>query len=55
MGVALRYVRYFVLVGLSALLVFSLALAESVDEHIKNLKNDDPAVRAKAAYELGCG
>jgi hypothetical protein len=27
----------------------------SVDRHIQDLKKDDPAVRAKAAYELGCG
>jgi hypothetical protein len=27
----------------------------SVDQHIKNLKDSNPEVRAKAAYELGCG
>ncbi len=29
-------------------------LADSTDQHIKNLKSDDPAVRAKAAFDLGC-
>jgi hypothetical protein len=38
-----------------SLLWLSLAAASSIDANIKNLKNDDPAVRAKAAYELGCG
>lgn len=28
--------------------------ADSTDQHIKNLKSDDPAVRAKAAFDLGC-
>ncbi|MEW6138480.1 MAG: hypothetical protein AB1733_09625 [Thermodesulfobacteriota bacterium] len=27
----------------------------SVDKHIQDLKSSDPDVRAKAAYELGCG
>jgi hypothetical protein len=27
----------------------------SVDTHIKDLKSDNPAVRAKAAFDLGCG
>ena len=48
--------------GLSSVVVLALALAivipnawaSSVDEHISALKSDDPAVRAKAAYELGC-
>jgi hypothetical protein len=39
----------------SSLLWLSLAAASSVDEHIKNLKSEDPEIRAKAAYELGCG
>jgi hypothetical protein len=29
--------------------------ADSVDNHIKDLKSDNPEVRAKAAFELGCG
>ncbi|MDQ1285842.1 MAG: hypothetical protein QG663_1266 [Thermodesulfobacteriota bacterium] len=45
------------------LLVLSMAIfffqplhgfADSTDQHIKNLKSDDPEVRAKAAFELGC-
>jgi hypothetical protein len=28
--------------------------ADSTDQHIKNLKSDDPEVRAKAAFDLGC-
>ncbi len=36
-------------VGLSA------ALAASIEEQINNLKNENADVRAKAAYELGCG
>ncbi len=43
------------IVLLGCLLWLSLAVASSVDEHIKNLKNENPEVRAKAAYELGCG
>jgi hypothetical protein len=27
----------------------------SVDRHITDLKNPDAKIRAKAAYELGCG
>jgi hypothetical protein len=38
-----------------SLLWLSLAAANSIDEHIKNMKNEDPEIRAKAAYELGCG
>ena len=34
---------------------FSAASDSSVDTHLKNLKSDDPEVRAKAAHELGCG
>lgn len=29
-------------------------LAGSVDDYIRDLKNADPDVRAKAAFELGC-
>ncbi len=47
--------RHTAIVALGALMIFSVAFAESVDEHIKNLKSDDPEIRAKAAYELGCG
>ena len=38
-----------------SLLWLSLAAANSIDEHIKNMKSEDPEIRAKAAYELGCG
>jgi hypothetical protein len=27
----------------------------AVDKYIQDLKNADPGVRAKAAYDLGCG
>ena len=33
----------------------SVAADSSIDTHIKNLKSDNPEVRAKAAFELGCG
>ena len=39
----------------SSLLWLSLAAASSIDLNIKNLKNENPDIRAKAAYELGCG
>lgn len=52
MGMVLRHAA---IVALSAVMIISVAFAESVDEHIKNLKNDNPEIRAKAAYELGCG
>jgi len=29
-------------------------LADSTDQHIKNLKSNDLDVRAKAAFDLGC-
>ncbi len=47
--------RYATILALVALMAFSVALANSVEDHIKNLKHEDPEVRAKAAYELGCG
>jgi len=33
----------------------SLAAESSTDTYIKDLKSDKPEVRAKAAFELGCG
>lgn len=30
------------------------ALAGTTEQHIQNLKDKDPAVRAEAAKELGC-
>ena len=44
-----------VIVLFSSLLWLSLAAASSIDENIKNLKNENPDIRAKAAYDLGCG
>jgi len=44
-----------VMILFSSLLWLSLAAASSVDDHIKNLKNENAEIRAKAAYELGCG
>jgi hypothetical protein len=44
-----------VIILFSWLLWLSLAAADSVDVHLKNLKSEDPEIRAKAAYELGCG
>ncbi|MEW6114208.1 MAG: hypothetical protein AB1664_18890 [Thermodesulfobacteriota bacterium] len=46
---------------IAALLIFALATgigsvtARDVDDSIKSLKDPDPAVRARAAYDLGCG
>lgn len=37
-----------------SLLSIAVALAGSVETYIQELKSDDPSVRAKAAYELGC-
>lgn len=42
----------FVLVLLTVSICSSFA--DSVDDHIKDLKSSDPEVRAKAAFELGC-
>ncbi len=47
--------RYATILALIALMAFSVAFANSVEDHIKNLKHEDVDVRAKAAYELGCG
>ena len=33
----------------------ALVFASSIDNYIQDLKNESPDVRAKAAYELGCG
>ncbi len=35
-------------------LYIGAASGDSADEHIKNLKSPDAAIRAKAAFELGC-
>lgn len=50
--------RFLVLVSailLATVAGISWADDASVDQHIKNLKDSNPEVRAKAAYELGCG
>jgi hypothetical protein len=39
----------------TSLLWLSLAAASSIDENIKNLKHESADIRAKAAYDLGCG
>ncbi len=44
-----------VIILFSCLLWLSLAAASSIDENIKNLKSENPDIRAKAAYDLGCG
>jgi hypothetical protein len=36
------------------LIGISVVHAGSVDQYIQDLKSDNPEVRAKAAYELGC-
>ena len=49
--------RFLVLssVMVAALLIaIPLAWASAVDKHIEELKSNDPEVRAKAAYDLGC-
>ena len=33
----------------------AMVFASSIDTYIQDLKSDKPEVRAKAAYELGCG
>ena len=49
------FIRKAVIVIFCSFLGSSIALADSVDTHINNLKNENPEIRAKAAYELGCG
>ncbi len=40
---------------LAVLIGGSLAGASDVDTNLKDLKSDNPEVRAKAAFDLGCG
>jgi hypothetical protein len=40
---------------LTVMIGVSLAAESSTETYIKDLKSDNPEVRAKAAYELGCG
>ncbi|MBI5248887.1 MAG: hypothetical protein HY912_05280 [Desulfomonile tiedjei] len=44
-----------VILILAAMGGISAASDASVDNHIRDLKSDNPEVRAKAAHELGCG
>lgn len=49
--------NFFKLITLLCCILFlniGYANADSADEHIKNLKNPDATIRAKAAFELGC-
>ncbi len=39
---------------LAVMIGVSLA-GDAIDNHIKDLKSDNPEVRAKAAFDLGCG
>jgi hypothetical protein len=50
-----RHLRLFVIVGTAMLAFAAIATAASVDKYIIDLKSTNPEVRAKAAYELGCG
>ncbi len=47
--------RIITLTTLVTFFCISLSLAGSSAQYIKDLKSPDPDVRAKAAYELGCG
>lgn len=49
-----RLARNAFIVALLWLLSGAVALAGSIDTYIQELRSDDPNVRAKAAYELGC-
>ena len=50
-----RFALLAVALLLTVLIGVSLAADSSTDNYIKDLKSDNPEVRAKAAYELGCG
>jgi hypothetical protein len=51
-----RFSFLIVLVSVLSTFFAALVFASAIDTHIKNLKTSkDPEVRAKAAYELGCG
>jgi hypothetical protein len=49
-----RILRQLTAVIVGLLLTVVVAMASSVDKYIMDLKNQDPEIRAKAAYELGC-
>jgi hypothetical protein len=50
-----RFAWFAVALLLTIMIGAALASESSTDTHIKDLKSDNPEVRAKAAYELGCG
>jgi hypothetical protein len=47
--------RSLALFTIGLVMVASLCWAASTDKYLKELKSEDPDVRANAAYELGCG
>ncbi len=49
-----KILRQLTALVIMCLLTVVVAMASSVDNYINDLKNQDPEVRAKAAYELGC-
>jgi hypothetical protein len=50
-----RFAWLAVVLLLTVMIGVALASESSTDTHIKDLKSDNPEVRAKAAFELGCG
>jgi hypothetical protein len=50
-----RYTWSALMLLLALMVGVSVAAESSIDTHIKDLKSDKPDVRAKAAFELGCG
>jgi hypothetical protein len=54
-GTMKRFAWLAVALLLTVMIGVALASESSTDTYIKDLKSDNPEVRAKAAYELGCG
>ncbi len=50
-----RFAWFVVALLLSVMVGSALAAESAIDRHIKDLKSDKPEVRAKAAFDLGCG
>ncbi|HMK35630.1 MAG TPA: hypothetical protein VK463_11220 [Desulfomonilaceae bacterium] len=50
-----RFVILASVILVAALSGLSWADDVSTDKYIKDLKDSNPEIRAKAAYELGCG
>jgi hypothetical protein len=42
-------------IAVFVLVTAAMAFASSIDNYIQDLKSENADVRAKAAYELGCG